>query len=101
MSAIGDEISFTGIILYRYNTFPFYTSTLRKFGIRSPYCLSNIHYKSDIVIMHGMCRGVTQFLTFALDKGGQSTYVTFREALRPSLDISDKREIPGSMFMRP
>jgi len=24
------------------------------------------------VIMHGMCRGVTQFLTFALDKGGHS-----------------------------
>jgi len=44
--------------------------------------------------MHGMCRGVTQFLTFALDKGIQSEYVTFWEGLRPSLDISGKREIP-------
>jgi len=45
--------------------------------------------------MHGMCHGVAQFLTFALDKGGQSACVTFWEGLRPSLDISDKREIPG------
>lgn len=42
-----------------------------------------------------MCRGVTHFLTFALKKCGQSAYVTFWKGLIPSLDISDKREIPG------
>jgi len=33
--------------------------------------------------MHGMCRGVTPFLTFALEEGGQWVDVTFWRASEP------------------